>query len=194
MHNVFGSHKPHHSFSIPEFDWGIRLHEPQITKGLAALLNLGDTQIRTQRLLAFLKAFGVQNIQAGDLVDATVHAEKVGHNNCRIDILVDNIYCQPDGDAKAVIIEAKFGHKITKGQLSNYWNTVKYKKEGFILGLTEQAANGLTGRQSKLWKFISWRDMWLKFEKHRPDEHNPSLTFFMNTLWHRIDGLNQKDK
>lgn len=91
-------------------------------------------------------------------------------------------------------IEAKFGHHLTEGQLSKYWKILDRRlslenADCVVLGLTENAGKGRKGRQVKNWRLVTWRNLWLGFEKFRPAEDDPELSKFLHTLWRRIGGL-----
>lgn len=195
LESIFGKFHQHHSFNAVSLDWGFRVTEPQVTKNIAHLLDEGDPDIRWQRIRAFLKALKVPNIPPEHILrKAKVFAEKD-----RVDLEIW-LPIANEGKSKTkyrpILIEAKFGHKLTTGQLRGY-EAVRKKTPNIemknahriILGLTSGARKGLKGRQSAMWSFIAWNDLWLGYEKLRPRENNPNLTIFMNLLWTRIGAL-----
>ncbi|MEJ8476914.1 PD-(D/E)XK nuclease family protein, partial [Roseibium algae] len=183
---IYGLSRDHHSFDAPTLDWGFNLTEPQATKTIAHLLNKGSGDVLALRIIAFLSAMKSPYVPTiGEARSAVVEAEVN-----RIDLVLKY---QKEGSDKysAVIIEAKFGHKITRGQLSKYTKIIKRDKsvdmastEWVILGIDDNAMNGLKGRQWNKWRFVSWRGLWLRFEKARPIEDDPNLTIFLQWLWH----------
>ena len=62
LESVFGRFSEGHAFLALNPDWGIRLHEPQATSGLAYLLNRGTGRLRALRIRAFLEALGIQKL------------------------------------------------------------------------------------------------------------------------------------
>ena len=92
---------------------------------------------------------------------------------------------------RVVLIEAKFGHKLTEGQLrATYGNRKGYDRDCRIIGLTSAAGKGRRGKQTQLWRVVLWRDLWRRFEQRRPYEEDGQLATFMAWLWVRIGGLN----
>lgn len=85
--------------SVP--DWGFRITEPQATKGLAHMV---DGNIARMRALLFGLGIPASEDEIGS---ATIEAETTD----RIDLLIRL-------GPRAVIVEAKFGHRVTLGQLS----------------------------------------------------------------------------
>ena len=190
LEGVFGEFRADHSFGVAPIDWGFRLGEAQATKALKHFLDKGPPDLRACRIKAFLTALGSENLPDCSLLKrASVHAEAD-----RIDLEI-HLPVENSPKLRPVIIEAKFGHRITEGQLSWY----RQRRAGrefdrdcadyVILGLTESAGKGRKGRQVDLWRLVTWRDLWLRFEKLRPSGDDPHLPLFLHTLWRRIGGL-----
>lgn len=194
---IYGLSKDHHSFDAPTLDWGFGLTEPQATKTIAHLLNKGSGDVRALRIIAFFRAMKSAYIPtAMEAQSAFVEAEKKGATaklkKNRIDLVLK--YKKEGGQKySALIIEAKFDHMITESQLKNYREIVKadrsieFKQTHWvILGFDYSAMMGLKGLQGNVWRFVAWRDLWLRFEKERPVEDDPNLTIFLKWLWRRI--------
>ncbi len=194
LSDVFGISRDRHSFLAIDLDWAVRLKEPQVTKTLVRLLDMGDPAIRAERIYAFLHALGVKELSSdrGEYEKVIIESEYEVKKSGRIDILFQEVPRVEGKQPTAVIIEAKFTHKITKGQLKRYRDAVN-NATCILLALDERAKQGLKGRQNKIWSFVAWRDLWLRFEKARPDEDFPSLEILMKTLWGRIGGLNPEE-
>ena len=185
LERVFGKFRTSHAFVALRPDWGIRLTEPMATRGLAHLLGRGPRSLKAQRLRAFLEALRIPDIPADPLLEqAEVRSEAD-----RIDLEVR--FQSAQGKAHVVLVEAKFGHKLTEGQLSTYNEARKsYDHRDFrIVGLTPDAGKGRSPAEEKEWHVVLWRDLWLRFEKRRPCEADGQLATFMAWLWQRIDGL-----
>lgn len=191
LEGVFGRFCAHHSFRAPVLNWRIKLTEPVVTRTLANLLNAGFGDVRAKRIQAFLMALKTPDLpDIKELENCVIQAEK---NRIDLEIWIP----LRSGRYRPVIIEAKFGHKLTVGQLANYLrernNDCRLdmtNKHCVILGLCPTATKGLRGPQVNIWEFVAWRDLWLRFEKERPPEDDPNLTIFLHMLWHRIGFLN----
>lgn len=188
LNAIYGLSKDHHSFDAPTLDWGFGLTEPQATKTIAHLLSKGSGDLRAERIIAFLEA--VKSPHIPSILEA--QTARVEAETNRIDLVLKY---KKQGSKKfsAVIIEAKFDHIITEGQLKKYRRIVQADKDiefkeahWVILGFDYSAMSGLKGIQNNVWQFVAWRDLWLRFERERPRENDPNLTIFLNWLWHRI--------
>lgn len=176
--SLFNFERPDHAFVSRDLDWGIRLTEPQVTRALAHLLDRWPNEIRQQRIGSFLRSLGVEDVVDHELEHCRVVAEEQ-----RIDLR----FTWPGRD---VIVEAKFGHHITRGQLADYRSKIMpqgTQVDFILLALHASSRAPLRGRQHTIWKFCSWAQLWLQFEKTRPIEADESLPAFMNMLWTRID-------
>lgn len=194
LHAVFATDRPDHAFQQEPLRWGFGLTEPMATKTLAKLLSAGYGEMRARRIRAFLQAIGLPegcaSLQA--LERCRVFAE---HD--RIDLKL--VWKDDAGQDVVVIIEAKFGHKITKGQLSDYWAAVNrtHKRPplaSILLTLDDSVREALKNKQRTNWKQVDWRAFCLRFERLRPVEHNAALQMFLITLWHRSGCLTQEDR
>ena len=181
LESVFGRFSEGHAFLALNPDWGIRLHEPQATSGLAHLLNRGTGRPRALRIRAFLEALGIPKLLDDQMLErAEVHSEV-----SRIDLEVR--FPATEGRKRVVLIEAKFEHKLTEGQLrANRSKRKSYERDCRIVGLTSAAGKGRRGTQTQLWRVVLWRDLWLRFERRRPYEADGQLAAFMAWLWQRI--------
>lgn len=194
MHAIFTTDRADHSFDQNPLDWGFGLTEPMATKTLARFLTAGSGEVRAKRIRAFLQAVGLPECCAD--LDSLQRCRIVAEED-RIDLKL--VWKNDAGRDVVVIIEAKFGHKITEGQLSGYRATVQriHKCRPFasiLLTLDDSVCSSLKGKQSALWRQVNWRDFWLRFERLRPVEHNLSLQMFLNTLWHRSGCLTQENR
>lgn len=112
LKNVFGDFHSNHSFSAPFLDWRMTLSEPTVTRTLADFLNEGSDELKARRIHAFLTALQVPELpELSTLAGCIVQAEVD-----RIDFEIW-IPCSDTEHFRPVIVEAKFGHKITNGQL-----------------------------------------------------------------------------
>lgn len=195
LNAIFGLVRPDHAFDHEPLRWGFGLTEPMATKTLARLLSAGSGETRARRVSAFLQAVGLPEDCAS--LRALERCRIVAEQD-HIDMKL--VWADDAGRDVVVIIEAKFGHKITKGQLSGYWAAVK-KAHGcqrpfasILLTLDNSVCAVLKNQQRINWKQVDWRNFWLRFERLRPIEHNPALQMFLRTLWHRSGSLTQEDR
>ncbi|MBL1430218.1 MAG: PD-(D/E)XK nuclease family protein [Robiginitomaculum sp.] len=192
LESIFGKFVPHHSFYYLKPDWKFHLSEPDATKTFAHVLNQGAPDIRASRIQAFLKALGL--IEIPDI--AQLHRAKVMAEQDRIDLEIRWPLAKT-GKWNVVLVEAKFGHTLTQGQLTKY-RRARQAKNGFelldcfllVLKMSKTDKKYLKIESKyKNWEIIYWDDLWLRFEKYRPDEDNANLSVFLNLLWQRIGGL-----
>lgn len=191
LETLFGRFGPDHAFRAFTPEWGIELNESQTTRGLAHLLGRGTGRLRARRIRAFLDALKIPDLPNDDMLEkAEVLAEED-----RIDIEIRFPSDLPERQ-QVVIVEAKFAHGVTKGQLRDYRNArlndPRFTDEPHcrIIGLTPGVGQGPKGLQIHQWPVLLWRDVWLHFERGRPEETDGQLTTFMAWLWHRIGALN----
>lgn len=194
LETFFGPFHRDHSLNAHAIDWGIHLTEPQITKALAHLLQPDGSDKQASRLAAFLRALGTPNVpDAGLLRFAEVEAERPVDGG-RID-LEFRIPYSPDADRwRPIVVEAKLGHTLTKGQLGKYTRSVSTDpyddaKADFVVLAQHDRERTHISKRDKQWRFLTWRELWLRFERLRPQDDDPNFTIFLNMLWSRIGGL-----
>ena len=192
LESVFGEFRPGHAFKAFTPDWGIKMTELQATRGLSFLLNHGEGRLRAARIRAFLEALRVPSLP--DLNnDKALERALVLSEKDRIDLEIRFPSSADNAVDRLVMVEAKFRHRLTGGQLKTYGEARRkdFKKIDYrIIGLTLKAGNGRRGRQIPLWRVLLWRDVWLQFEKRRPRETDEQIETFMAWLWRRIGALN----
>jgi len=196
---LFGLDRPDSSLMKSRLEWKMSLSERISTETLARLLNAGAIEKRAPRMEAFLRALGLGNdklgVEKGKLERFEVFSEVPAYER-RIDLKV--VWKDAKNRERVLIIEAKFEHVITDGQLSFYRDSTKMchpraRRFLLILALQEDAMSTVNIRRDGKWLFCSWRDLWLRFETTRPVEDNISLQLFLHALWRRIGQLNHKD-
>lgn len=169
-----------HALSLPAPDWGFQLTEPQATYGLAHMIDGRPT-----RMLGLLN--GLKVTETEQVEQATIIAEED-----RVDLLIRM-------GNRAIIVEAKFGHHVTDGQLSNYWKKISRsaKPEGILLLIDPDDAPELHHAQKKHWRIISWAEMLLGLERAMKDnstEDDDDFRLFRRLVWERIGGLSMGEK
>jgi hypothetical protein len=190
LNSVFGIGSSNHCFAASPHLWA-RFHEPQITGGLAHFLGSSHNRIGRSRAIACLKA--VWGARAPSQLEDVNHIE-VKAEEGRIDLSIMAI--APDGRRIGTVIEAKFGHKLTKGQLSKYVSATR-KQVGidvdrclFVVVApfqTPHISAHLSRRRR--WEFLSWWRFLSKIEEHLPAEADDAeFRQFRRTIWKRAYG------
>lgn len=203
LDRVFGLDLRHHFLHAAPLEWlqEVRLTEPQITKGFAYFLNAEDRKIRTGRIRALLRALGSRSgDEDGRLREASVTPEAPA-NGMRIDLLIE--WTDTSGRRRGAVIEAKFGHDITAGQLPGYRIHLErierdYRKPTnfdprehpllFIVSpLRDSKVTRALGRlRKKDWRWMSWRSLLLAYDRVlHPDHDDDTFRQFRRTLWDR---------
>ena len=111
-----GSIAPIISSMLHRLDGWPRLTEPQVTKAIAHFLQSEDPIAREGRIGALLSALSCR--LEGGSGNARVSTEAPVAGKRSIDLLVE--WQDGRGFDRALVIEAKFGHDVTPGQLSAY--------------------------------------------------------------------------
>jgi len=205
--HVFGKLDSSHAFHVAPLDWGMRLTEPQATGALAHLLSHPHREIKAQRIKAFLHALGMRFLDPDtyDFGAAEITAERLTRDNLRIDLELllpwTRSHATPSKPKyRAILVEAKFNHKITPGQLSAYQKhqlqfaltyIPKTLDENLIvLGLRKDRSVADHLKDNPSWRFLSWRTLLVNFERALPaaaDDANFRL--FRRTIWDRVGGM-----
>ncbi|TKW67150.1 MAG: hypothetical protein DI616_08780 [Paracoccus denitrificans] len=198
--HLFGLDRPDSSLMTPRLNWKMSLSERMATESLAKLLNAGGGHARASRIEACLRSLGLGDDElgfaSGCLASAEVFSEVPARDGRRIDLKF--LWRDARDRERVLVVEAKFGHVVTDGQLRCYRDSTRLEhpaavRHHLILALAENALLPVIRRYDGDWRFCSWRDMWLRFETARPIEHDLSLQLFLNALWRRIGQLNPKD-
>lgn len=195
---LFGLDRRDSSLMKPRLEWKMSLSERISTETLARLLNSGGERNRARRIETFLRALGFRDDDLGigpkQMGRFQVFSEVPAHER-RIDLKV--VWNDAEERERVLVIEAKFEHVITDGQLRCYRDSTKEehpraRRFHLILALHEDAMRSVDDPKGK-WRFCSWRDLWLRFEVTRPCEDDLNLQLFLHALWRRIGQLNPKD-
>ena len=183
VREALGLH-PGHALGRSVPDWGITLTEPQATKGVVHLV-----QGRPARIRGLLDGLGISATDK-EIEIAEVQAE----TSDRIDLLISL-------GARRIIVEAKFGHEVTKGQLSRYYKKLQRSKRPkndrhILLLIDPQTAPDLHYKQRGKWRVCSWAGLLLAFEralaKAPSESDDDDFRLFRRLLWERIGGLGMR--
>ena len=174
---------------------GFDATEPQITKGIVKFLDpvnygkIGETRLK-KFLLALLEGRSKNESLILSLKDAhsfSIQSEKLIFNNKRrIDIFIGWNPLDSKKFEYVLIIEAKFGHKVTAGQLPAY---KKHAKK--ILTASENTAlilltlNGDKSTKNNDWQPVQWLTLMLRWERNLKDD-DADFTQFRRFIWKKI--------
>ena len=202
MEGAFGFHHgSHHFFHAAPLGWVNRawLMEPQVTKVIAYFLQSEDPVTREGRIRALLTALGSRTEDVAGNARATAEASVAGKRQ-RIDLLVE--WRDRRGFDRAAVIEAKFGHGVTKGQLKTYRRHLRRverryrqaKHDGgpepellFVLSPSYRKSDARALARNKHWHWKSWRSLLLAWDRFLDPQHDDEdFRRFRRTLWDRV--------
>ena len=200
MANTFGFALPHHLFHALPVKW-VQLTEPQATKAFAEFLNADEQTIRRRRRIqAFLRALGSGREMSNIVLHkAYVSAEASAGKGKRIDLLLG--WKDTAGFDRGAVVEGKFGHSITPGQLKTYKQYLRktierrYRKSQstaaetpllYVVSSRRRPHDEKKLKQNKGWRWISWRSLLIAFDRVlEPDDDDYEFRQFRRTLWDR---------
>jgi hypothetical protein len=183
---LFGLDAAHHCFHSTPHIW-TRFHEPQITGGLAHFLTDGPPAQCRARAIAFVTAAAQV---AGKPVASYQHVHSafaIAEEN-RTDLLI-TLY--GDGKPTGASIEAKFGHRLTRGQLPKAYKHVEevlqWDMDTAVLLVVAPEAPGLPEKgKDKGWRSTSWWSLLNAFETClAPSFDDGDFRRFRRTIWSR---------
>jgi hypothetical protein len=191
LHRTFALNATPHAFDAMPHSW-TTFREPQITTGLAYFLGSGPQRGRP-RVQAFLNsAFRTSGAVA---LTERLGASEVGGTlakaeEARVDLVVEAALS--DGTRTGVVVEAKFCHHLTRGQLPAATRHavsrgLTAKNAAFLVVLPDIAMVG-TAIFSKVgnrhWRAVSWWDLLLDFERTLdPSADDGQFRAFRRTIW-----------
>lgn len=180
-----------HCFHTPPHVWS-NFHEPQITRGFAHFLGMGPPSLRRGRALAFMRAAALcagRTFGETDLDGATFRC--IAEEN-RTDVLLE---CRTNGGRFGVSLEAKFGHRLTRGQLPR---AMAHARDGcgwnldrsvfLVVAPDADALNGpvMHANRRNGWVPTSWWNLLDLLEREmRPAFDCMDYRRFRRTVWHR---------
>ena len=204
METVFGFHHAHHFFHAAPLGWvsHARLTEPQVTKAIAYFLHSQDHARRGARIRALLSALGYRPDEMGTVLrKARATAEAlVDDTQQRINLLVE--WLDDKGGDRGAVIEAKFGHDVTKGQLKTYQRHLlrverRYTRAEhiggpeppllFIVSPYYRKSDAHALARNRGWRWKSWRSLLLAWDRFLDPRHDDeAFRQFRRTLWDRV--------
>lgn len=192
LETIFGLTAATHCFDEPPHGWA-HLLEPQITRGFVHFLNEGDGQRRSARCLSFVRAALACSPRSRPIPQGWQPTGAVAEaEENRIDILVE----LTDGHRRfGAAIEAKFGHKLTSGQLEKAEDHVTDRKgrhwdaarSAFLViaPLTQRIDRKLLARRPN-WYAASWWAFLNRLEREIGQSDDcRDYRRFRRTVWYR---------
>jgi hypothetical protein len=190
LQRTFRLDKGEHFLRADPIAW-CNFTEPQITKGFTHFLNDGSHETRIGRVRALFAALSMDT--AGGIADPAAIAEAPAAGNLRLDILIT--WKDENGQARALAIEAKFGHHLTTGQLPAYRREVRKHNasedlSGYLYVLsraTSRDRDGKSLRRNRDWRWVSWKGLLLRYERNLAiTEDDEAFRVFRRTVWNQI--------
>lgn len=186
-----------HAFDEPAHSWA-NFREPQFTAGLAHFLSTGVRAVRNERVRSFLAAAlrcagaepMARRVEACEIVGSEAVAEEA-----RVDLVVQIL--TPEGEAFGVVMEAKFGHHLTRGQLPAARRHAATRgltddNAAFIVVLPDVADVGsavFRKAGNRSWRAVSWWSLMTGIETGATagNDDRPYRAF-RHTLWKQTYG------
>ena len=202
MASVFGFRLPHHFFHAEPVNW-LQLTELQATKAFVHFLNADGGIVRNKRIQAFVVALGSGRKQQNvALHKACATAEAPAGKGRRIDLLIE--WIDAAGFERGAVVEAKFGHRITTGQLRMYKRHLRERVERpyrqsqsapmehpvlCVVSPRRRSDDEKALRKNKGWRWISWRSLLLAYDRALESAcDDDDFRQFRRTLWDRGGG------
>ena len=189
LRTTFGLEHEFHLFKVEMSDGADKLKETYATKQLAQFLDTYDEVVRKGRVCALLKTLGVSE-DVINISEVQVKDEELTTGNKRIDVIVK--WKDSSGNECVAVIEAKFDHHLTPGQLETYRRHVRSipKNRRWLVIVSPQRTRdvdeSLKKRGNREWVWLSWHDLLLAHERNLADEFDSiDYLHFRRKIWDR---------
>lgn len=194
LERVFTLDRASHCFDVAPSSWA-GFHETQVVRGLSHFLNSTRDTARVRAFLAAAYASSGDARLLSVLESAVLRGAEAIPEKARVDLVVEAVLA--DGTKLGVVIEAKLGHHLTRGQLPK---AVKHagtrelaeSNTAFLVVLPDTDAVGTrvfskSGNQT--WRATSWWSLLREFERRLPEEaDDDAFRGFRHTAWQRAYG------
>ncbi|MCP5244811.1 MAG: PD-(D/E)XK nuclease family protein [Burkholderiales bacterium] len=184
-------HPFHHKRSL-----GFTATEQQITKGISYFIDPSvQGEVGMKRLIAWIQSILashvnsnliLQSLKSEDMRSLEVHAEYPMPAQRRADLL---IRWSNSGNDYAVIVEAKFDHHVTTGQLSTYRAQLKKlvsePQNGALVLLTKSGDEAPSG--NKDWHPKAWFTVMSNWECQLNDDKDLGFSLFRQFIWNKLE-------
>lgn len=187
LQQVFGFGAHGHCFAATPHRW-TNFHEPQVTGGFAHFLNQGGKACRYERCRAFVYAALAAASRPTGHLSLIGNAQAWAEEN-NIDLIVE---LRGAGGRFGAVVEAKFGHRLTQGQLPTAEKHVRARDWDLALSalivLAPDAAkvDSLLLAESPAWRPLSWWSFLHQFEANFDSRYDSDdFRRFRSTVWFR---------
>ena len=192
---------PGHAFSVEPLDWGGRLLERQVTETLCNYLDPKSDSHAAARCAVFLQTlFALSGAPPIDTTKADRTGLRiVGEHQIawrkkprRIDLLIEMKW---EGRMQAAVVEFKFEHRATKGQLDDIqkWANKKYDEISLFFIVPDISAHKNIQDQYPDWKVLSWHTLLRRLEMNMQAASakvdNEQYRFFRRNMFRRATGV-----
>lgn len=199
----FGPAWAGHPFASPAMTAGYKLREPDVTRALASLMQLGGGRHAGRRAVTFLRLVtelaGAEAIRAtlSDHTKPTVVAEHLvmplrrrvtgaeASAPTRIDLLFEWPTGTP-GQRAVLVIEAKLGSSVSAGQLRPYrQEALRRAKGGPVALILLTAWADAAERRHRTWQPVRWFQLLRRWEGALAEagDDDPEFTRLRAHLW-----------
>lgn len=195
---------PNHALAS-ESSLGFELTEPQAGKGLAYFLSVVEEPAeKRRRCRAALRALLAVQTDDTDFLqsleqarDLQVEAEALCNRGGKKRIDLEFRWTGVDGQRRIVVVEMKFNHLVTDGQLSKYRSHALYfsgrnmeNVRLVLLTVTGKRHRSSREKDHQDWIPVSWSNFLRRWEHEIATGHTDTNTFrcFRHQLWNKIKG------
>lgn len=188
-----------HCLAVEPHLW-VDLTEPQVTLGLVRFIAVQDSKTRKARTWALLHALWRNRVGAhleplpplDEVIGASVKAEAATGAGKRIDIIA--WLSTKNGRRYGAVVEAKFGHHLTRDQLGGYqaaatarFNLALDRMTLAVVASSFTKATAADMRAHRHWQFVSWHKLITRLDTALAlaDADDQDFARFRRTIWHR---------
>ncbi len=183
---LYGLNRPLHPFLF-EPDPFVTPTETQVMRGLTILASRLDSGGAAD---AIVRSLWRHSELPSELVNCRIQAEIA-----RVDLYADAH--GPNGEVWALAVEAKLGHRITRGQLGRTFRaaSARYglndlRRQSFVvLAVSADVRTSRFLRRNANWKYRSWRGFMLALFRRLPHNIDEASARFLASLWARCVGI-----
>ncbi|MBL8500802.1 MAG: PD-(D/E)XK nuclease family protein [Nitrosomonas sp.] len=193
--DVFGHLNSYHPFHYQR-SLGFSATEQQITKGISYFIDpSAQGEIGMKRLIAWVQSILashthsnliLQSLKSENMRSLAVFAEYPVSGQGRADLL---IRWSNSGNNFAVIVEAKFDHHVTTGQLSEYRKQLKKlvseSQYGALVLLTKSGEKAPLS--NKDWHPKAWFTVMSSWECLLNDDEDLGFSLFRQFIWSKLE-------
>ncbi|WP_200250227.1 hypothetical protein [Thiococcus pfennigii] len=190
---------PRHAFSMEPLDWGGRLLERQVTETLCNYLDPRAESSTNGRCTVFVKTLfdligaNPSNATSADCLKIIAERPITSRKKPRrIDLLIEMVR---HGTREAAVLEFKFEHRATEGQLDDIesWTKENYDAYSLFFIAPDPIRHRNIPAEYCKWKVLSWHTLLRRLEVNMqatPAEiDDEQYRFFRRTMFRRATGV-----